>query len=110
VIIGHLEDGTNLVAIAMNGWDEGHPAWWLNLGAHPEAVARLSNDEPRPSTRGGPRARNGTGSGRAGSTSTQRLLAYAGSRSTETPVVVLEPAGRSSPNGIRTRVVVRPEP
>ena len=25
VIIGYLEDGPNLVAIAMNGWDEGHP-------------------------------------------------------------------------------------
>ena len=27
VIIGYLDDGPNLVAIAMNGWDEGHPAW-----------------------------------------------------------------------------------
>jgi hypothetical protein len=34
VIVGHLEDGTDLVAIAMNGWDEGHPAWWLNLEAY----------------------------------------------------------------------------
>ena len=25
VIVGYLEDGPNLVAIAMNGWDEGHP-------------------------------------------------------------------------------------
>ena len=33
VIIGYLEDGPNLVAIAMNGWDEGHPAWWRNLEA-----------------------------------------------------------------------------
>ena len=40
VIIGYLEDGPNLVALAMNGWDEGRPAWWLNLEAHPEAVIR----------------------------------------------------------------------
>jgi hypothetical protein len=31
VIIGYLEDGPNLVALAMYGWDEGHPAWWRNL-------------------------------------------------------------------------------
>jgi deazaflavin-dependent oxidoreductase (nitroreductase family) len=33
VIIGYVEDGPNLVALAMNGWDEGHPSWWLNLEA-----------------------------------------------------------------------------
>ena len=48
VIIGYLEDGPNLVAIAMNGWDEGHPAWWLNLEAHPDAVVRLPHQQPRP--------------------------------------------------------------
>ena len=48
VIIGYLEDGPDLVAIAMNGWDEGHPAWWLNLEAHPEAVIRLPHQRPRP--------------------------------------------------------------
>ncbi|HSK23805.1 MAG TPA: nitroreductase family deazaflavin-dependent oxidoreductase, partial [Egicoccus sp.] len=48
VIIGYLEDGPNLVALAMNGWGEGHPAWWLNLQAHPEAVVRLAGDPPRP--------------------------------------------------------------
>ena len=47
VIIGYLEDGPNLVAIAMNGWDEGHPAWWLNLEAHPDAVIRLAHQQPR---------------------------------------------------------------
>ena len=31
VIVGYIEDGPNLVTLAMNGWDEGHPAWWLNL-------------------------------------------------------------------------------
>jgi F420H(2)-dependent quinone reductase len=28
VIIGYVEDDPNLVALAMNGWDEGHPSWW----------------------------------------------------------------------------------
>ena len=48
VIIGYLEDGPNLVALAMNGWDEGHPSWWLNLEAHPDAVVRLADQHPRP--------------------------------------------------------------
>jgi hypothetical protein len=38
----------NLVALAMNGWGEGHPAWWLNLAAHPDAVVRLARRHPRP--------------------------------------------------------------
>ena len=48
VIIGYLEDGPNIVALAMNGWDEGHPSWWLNLEAHPDAVVRLARQHPRP--------------------------------------------------------------
>ena len=27
VIIAYLEDGDDLLGMAMNGWDEGHPAW-----------------------------------------------------------------------------------
>jgi deazaflavin-dependent oxidoreductase (nitroreductase family) len=48
VIIGYLEDGPNLTGIAMNGFDEGHPAWWLNLEAHPDAVVRLAGEHARP--------------------------------------------------------------
>src|SRR5918992_277697 len=48
VIVGYLEDGPNLVALAMNGWDEGHSAWWLNLEVHPDAVVRLARQQPRP--------------------------------------------------------------
>jgi deazaflavin-dependent oxidoreductase (nitroreductase family) len=46
VIIGYLEHGPNLVALAMNGWDEGHPSWWLNLEARPDAVVRLTRQHP----------------------------------------------------------------
>ncbi len=42
VILGYYEDGPNLVSIAMNGWGAAEPAWWLNLQAHPEAVAELA--------------------------------------------------------------------
>jgi deazaflavin-dependent oxidoreductase (nitroreductase family) len=91
VILGYLEDGADLVTLAMNGWDEGDPSWWLNLQAHPEAVVRLSGQQSRPV-----RARRAEGAER------DRLWqlwvaidpqqdAYAAQRSTETPVVVLEP-------------------
>ncbi|MCQ4214162.1 nitroreductase/quinone reductase family protein, partial [Streptomyces longispororuber] len=41
VIVAYLEDGPNLVTLAMNGWGPGEPAWWLNLQARPEADADL---------------------------------------------------------------------
>jgi F420H(2)-dependent quinone reductase len=90
VIVGYLEDGPDLVLLAMNGWDEGHPAWWLNLQAHPDAVVRLAgrSDEPV-------RARLVSGQererlwGRWAEVNPD-LDGYAGTRSTETPVIVLE--------------------
>ena len=44
VILGYLEDGPNLVTLAMNGWGEGEPAWWLNLQAHPQVRVRLTTE------------------------------------------------------------------
>jgi hypothetical protein len=38
VIVGYLEDGPNLVTMAMNGWGVAEPAWWLNLQANPGRV------------------------------------------------------------------------
>ena len=91
VIIGYLEDGPDLVTLAMNGWDEGHPAWWLNLEAHPDAVVRLKREDPR-------RVHARAAAGDERERLWQRwaevdrdLDAYAGRRSTVTPVVVLEP-------------------
>ena len=46
MIVGYFEDGPNFVTLAMNGWGEGEPAWWLNLQAHPEVRADLA-DGPR---------------------------------------------------------------
>jgi hypothetical protein len=42
VILGYVEDGPNLVAMAMNGWGAAEPAWWLNLQDHPEATVELA--------------------------------------------------------------------
>jgi deazaflavin-dependent oxidoreductase (nitroreductase family) len=92
VIIGYIEDGPDLVAIAMNGWDEGHPAWWLNLQANPSASVRLAHQKPR-----AVHAREATGDERVRLwlrwvDTDPDLTAPASQRSTETPVVVFEPA------------------
>jgi deazaflavin-dependent oxidoreductase (nitroreductase family) len=89
VIIAYLEDGPNLVGLAMNGWADGEPAWWLNLRAHPEARVHLT-DGPRLV-----RAHAATGAERARLWARWRELdtkldAYAALRSRETAVVVLE--------------------
>jgi F420H(2)-dependent quinone reductase len=75
----------------MNGWDEGQPAWWLNLEAHPDAVVRLAHQQPCLV-----RARRGAGEERdrlwqRWVAVDPKLDAYAGRRSTETPVVVYKP-------------------
>ena len=43
-IIGYYEDGPNLVTLAMNGWGEKEPAWWLNLQAQPETTVELPGE------------------------------------------------------------------
>jgi deazaflavin-dependent oxidoreductase (nitroreductase family) len=91
VILGYLEDGPNIVTLAMNGWDEGQPAWWRNLEAHPDAVVRLAHQHPR-------KVHARAASGEEHDRLWQRwaavdedLDAYAAGRSAETAVVVLEP-------------------
>lgn len=41
VMIGYYENGEDLVTMAMNGWGEPEPAWWLNLQANPQATLAL---------------------------------------------------------------------
>lgn len=90
VMVGYIEDGANLVTMAMNGWQPGEPAWWLNVQAHPEVTVQ---------TRDGRRqviAHAATGAER------DRLWArweevdgdlapYAARRAQETAVVIFEP-------------------
>ena len=91
VILAYLEDGPNLVTLAMNGWHAGEPLWWLNLQAHPAARAELRGEVRRV------RARAAAGSERERLWSLFRgidrhLDAYAARRPSATAVVVLEPA------------------
>ena len=89
-ILGYYEDGPNLVTLAMNGWGEAEPKWWLNLQAHPEAAVVLK-DGVRDV-----RARAATGAERERLWARWRALGddvdgYSQYRSKETAVVVLEP-------------------
>lgn len=36
-MLAYVEDGSDIIRLAMNGWSESHPAWWLNLQANPNA-------------------------------------------------------------------------
>ena len=45
-IVGYYEDGPNLVTLAMNGWGDADPAWWLNLQAETDTIVELK-DGPR---------------------------------------------------------------
>ena len=91
VMVGYFEEGPNLVTMAMNGWGEGEPAWWLNLQAHPVATVDL-RDGPREVTG---RAAEGDERERLWARWQEiddNLDAYAARRSTETAVVILEPS------------------
>jgi deazaflavin-dependent oxidoreductase (nitroreductase family) len=91
VMVGYFEDGPNVVTMAMNGWSDGEPAWWLNLQANPIATIELA-DGGR-TVRG--RAAGGEERSRLWSrwrTIDDNLDAYAARRSGETAVVILEPA------------------
>ena len=89
-IVGYYEDGPNLVTLAMNGWAEAEPAWWLNLQAQPDTTVELK-DGPR-AVRG--RAAEGEERDRlwAGWREfSDHYDAWAAMRSGTTAVVVLEP-------------------
>ncbi len=91
VMIGYIEDGANLVTMAMNGWAEAEPAWWLNLQAHPEATVDVADG--RRTVRG--RAAEGEERSRLWDRwreMNDNLDAEAALRSGETAVVILEPA------------------
>lgn len=89
-ILGYLEDGSDFILTAMNGWSNPEPAWWLNLQAHPEATVDLANGS-KPV-----RARLASGDERSRlwakfSFAGRDIDRYAALRSGETAVVILEP-------------------
>lgn len=94
VILGYIEDGPNLVTMAMNGWAEADPAWWLNVQTNPHAAVKVPGGERKVV------GRAATGTERDRLWNVWRELdadldGYAALRSTETAVVVFEPAPTS---------------
>ncbi len=95
VLVGYIEDGDDLVTMAMNGWGQSEPAWWLNVQAHPDITVQ---------TREGVRtvhAHRAEGAERERLWSRwasvdNNLDAYAARRPSQTAVVVLEPRQDSS--------------
>ena len=91
VILGYVEDGPNLVLVAMNGWAEPEPAWWLNLQANPDAVVELPDDRRTVTARAvlgdeRTRLRAALAAG-----PWRDLDTYSALRSRETSLVILEP-------------------
>ena len=89
-ILGYFEDGPDLVTMAMNGWADAEPAWWLNLQAQPDVTVDLP---------GGSRAVRGRAANQderprlwaRWAVHNTQLDAYAALRSRQTQVVILEP-------------------
>jgi deazaflavin-dependent oxidoreductase (nitroreductase family) len=103
-MLGYFEDGSNLVALAVNAWAAAEPAWWLNLQAHPDAKVELKDGSRQV------RARAAQGEERArlwarwrdlGERSGEALMADVDGNATqlsrEPAVVVLEPRRDSGP-------------
>ena len=91
-ILGYVEDGDRLVTLAMNGWADADPAWWLNLQANPDATIELKGSVRAV------HARAAAGDERErlwalvkGYRGYGNVDAFARRRSGETAVVVLEP-------------------
>lgn len=94
-IVAYFEDGANLITMAMNGWADGEPAWWLNMQAQPDVTVELKGGASR-AVRG--RVADSEERERLWQTwrtYTDDLDGYA-SRRSETAVVVLEPRPHSS--------------
>lgn len=96
VILGYVVDDGRYVTLAMNGWGDEPPAWWLNLSAGPDAAidtvdgtfgvrGREAGDDERDRLWPALVAARGWGG--------EDLDRFVATRPRKTPVVVLEPAG-----------------
>ncbi|MGI9584079.1 MAG: nitroreductase/quinone reductase family protein, partial [Acidimicrobiia bacterium] len=90
VILGYFKDGPNLVTLAMNGWAEAEPAWWLNMQAHPEVSVKTSSGRTAATGRAAVGDERHRLWARWGDYD-EHLDANAALRSSETAVVVIEP-------------------
>ena len=100
-ILGYFEDGPDLVTMAMNGWADPEPAWWLNLQANPDVTvdlpggsravhAHAANPDERPRLWAMQASYD------------KDLDAFAARRSRETAVVILSPRFDAQSRGNRS--------
>jgi deazaflavin-dependent oxidoreductase (nitroreductase family) len=89
-ILGYFEDGPNLVTMAMNGWADPDPAWWLNLQAHPDATVDLPDGSRAVHARAADESERPRLWARWADYD-KGLDTYAARRSRQTQVVILEP-------------------
>ena len=90
VLLGYIEDGRDLVTLAMNGWADGEPSWWLNVQAHPDVTIDVG-DGPRPARVHAAQGDDRTRLWKRWQQVDKNLDGYAALRSSETAVVVIEP-------------------
>jgi deazaflavin-dependent oxidoreductase (nitroreductase family) len=86
-----LQEGSTIVVVASRGGDDTHPAWFLNLQAHPEVEVAFDGQPKRPMT-----ARVATPEERARmwpvlSTAHTNYAGYQRKTEREIPLVLLEP-------------------
>ena len=93
-IVGYYEDGENLVTLAMNGWADAEPAWWLNLQARPDTTVELK-DGVRAVRARAAQAEERERLWAGWRQFSDQYDAWATLRSRETAVVVLEPRVRA---------------
>ena len=77
--------------MAMNGWGEAEPAWWLNLQADPQAVVELADGSRREVLGRAAAAEERERLWQRWRDLDENLDGYAARRPRETAVVVLEP-------------------
>ena len=100
-ILGYFEDGPDLVTMAMNGWADPEPAWWLNLQAHPDVTVDLPGGSRAVHARAADKDERPRLWARWASYD-KDLDAFAARRSRETAVVILSPRPDARSRGNRS--------
>jgi deazaflavin-dependent oxidoreductase (nitroreductase family) len=89
-IVAYVEDGPNLVTMAMNGWGEAAPAWWLNLEAQPDVNVDMPDESRAVRARIADKDERSRLWAELDDGPWGDIAGYAARRSRETPVVILE--------------------
>ena len=98
-ILGYHEDGPNIVTVAMNGWMEGDPAWWLNLQANPDATVEIGGvaREVRGRLASEQEAEEGW---RRFVAASAQYTEYRSATSRQIPIIILEPRQESGQRNV----------